>query len=29
MKFDEFNSGQDFYGLQHINLNNSFKDPTM
>ena len=28
IKFDEFNPGQRFFGLQHINLNNSHNDPT-
>lgn len=29
IKFDKFVKGQDFNGLEDLNLNNNFKDPTM
>lgn len=29
IKFDKFVKGQDFHGLEDLNLNNNFKDPTM
>jgi len=29
LKFDEYDPEQRFYGLKKVNLNNSFKDPTM